>query len=281
MLSCKRHVKHLFASVILLVLSAVVGSAMARSNDLADLQQQGQISFAFYNGFAPFSSKGKGADVEIAEALAGKLGLKMSALWFDAGENMEDDLRNMVWKGHYLGYGPADVMIHVPIDNAYMSKIGKVKFFAPYYRERFAIARNLDRIPELETLAALENQPVGVEGDSLPATVLLGADAGKYRNTLKMYKTTEDAVAALKTGEVAAVLAQQGELEGGLGKDKLFAIESPPIPALHSRQWPLGLAVKAENEELAKALQKAMNELLADGSIDRIMAKHSIVHRRP
>lgn len=281
MVSCKRHVKNLFASLMLLVLSAIVGNAMARSNDLPDLQQRGQISFAFYNAFSPFSSKGKGADVEIAEALAGKLGLKMSTLWFDADENMEDDLRNMVWKGHYLGYGPADVMIHVPIDNAYMAKIDKVKFFAPYHRERYAIARNLERIPALETLAALENQPLGVEGDSLPATVLLGADAGKYRNTLKMYKTAEEAVAALKAGEVAAVLAQQGELEGGLGRDKRFVIESPPIPALHSRQWPLGLAVKAENEELAKALQKAMIELIADGSIERIMAKHGIVHRQP
>lgn len=281
MVSCKRHVKNLFASLMLLVLSAVVGSAMARSNDLADLQQRGQISFAFYNAFSPFSSKGKGADVEIAEALAGKLGLKMSTLWFDADENMEDDLRNMVWKGHYLGYGPADVMIHVPIDNAYMAKIDKVKFFAPYHRERYAIARNLERIPALETLAALENQPLGVEGDSLPATVLLGADAGKYRNTLKMYKTTEEALIALKSGEVSAVLAQLGELEGGLNGDKRFAIEPPPIPSLHSRQWPLGLAVKAENEELAKALQKAMNELMADGSINRIMAKYGIVHRQP
>jgi hypothetical protein len=29
---------------------------------------------------------------------------------------MGDDLRNMVWRGHYLGYGPADVMLQVPVD---------------------------------------------------------------------------------------------------------------------------------------------------------------------
>lgn len=280
MRNSKSYLKNLFAGLTLAAL-AVAGSVQARPNDLADLQQRGQISFAFYNAFAPFSNKGKGTDVEIAEALAAKLGLKMSALWFDADENMEDDLRNMVWKGHYLGYGPADVMIHVPIDRDYMAKIDKVNFFAPYHRERYAIARNLDRLPTLETLAPLENQPIGVEGDTLPATVLLGADAGKYRNTLKMYKTAEGAIAALKTGEVVAVLAQQGELEGGLDHDKRFAIEPPPIPALHYRQWPVGLAVKTENEALAKALQKAMNELMEDGTIDRIMARNGITHRRP
>lgn len=280
MRNLRRHLINLFTSLTLAAL-AVAGSAQARPNDLADLQQHGQISFAFYNAFAPFSNKGKGADVEIAEALAAKLGLKMSALWFDADENMEDDLRNMVWKGHYLGYGPADVMIHVPIDRDYMAKIDKVNFFAPYHRERYAIARNIDRVPTLDSLAPLENQPIGVEGDTLAATVLLGADAGKYRSTLKMYKTTEEAIAALKTGEVVAVLAQQGELEGGLSRDKHFVIEPPPIAVLHYRQWPIGLAVKAENETLAKALQKAMNELMEDGTIDRIMTRNGITHRRP
>ncbi|PKO83074.1 MAG: ABC transporter substrate-binding protein [Betaproteobacteria bacterium HGW-Betaproteobacteria-11] len=276
----RSYLNNLLAGVALAALAAT-GSAQARPNDLADLQQRGQISFAFYNTFAPFSNKGKGADVEIAEALAARLGLKMSALWFDADENMEDDLRNMVWKGHYLGYGPADVMIHVPIDHNYMAKLDKVSFFAPYHRERYAIARNLDRVPTLDSLAPLENQPIGVEGDSLPATVMLGADGGKYRNTLKLYKTAEESIAALKTGEVVAVLAQQGELEGGLDHDKRFAIEPPPIASLHYRQWPVGLAVKTENEALAKALQKAMNELMEDGTIDRIMAHSGITHRRP
>ena len=45
-------------------------------------------------------------------------------------ENMNDDLRNMVWKGHYLGYGPADVMLHVPVDNRLMAENDKVQFDA-------------------------------------------------------------------------------------------------------------------------------------------------------
>ena len=48
---------------------------------------------------------------QIAGALARSLGLALSLLPFNADENMNDDLRNMVWKGHYMGYGPADMMI--------------------------------------------------------------------------------------------------------------------------------------------------------------------------
>ena len=45
------------------------------------------------------------------------------------------------------------------------------------------------------------------------------------------------------------------------------------------QQWSLGLAVKAEDDDLAKALQTAMDELLADGTVDKIMARYGVKHR--
>jgi ABC-type amino acid transport substrate-binding protein len=47
------------------------------------------------------------------------------------------------------------------------------------------------------------------------------------------------------------------------------------------RQWMLGLAVKAESDELAKALEGAMNDLLADGTVKSIMQRHGVKHRQP
>jgi ABC-type amino acid transport substrate-binding protein len=47
------------------------------------------------------------------------------------------------------------------------------------------------------------------------------------------------------------------------------------------RQWMLGLAVKAESEDVAKALEGAMNELLADGTVKSIMQRHGVKHRQP
>ncbi|MBC7207285.1 MAG: ABC transporter substrate-binding protein, partial [Methyloversatilis sp.] len=82
----------------------------ARADDdavWAGIQKTGVLRVAFYKDFAPFSNEGKGSDVDVAAALAARMGLKMSPMFFDADENMGDDLRNMVWKGHYMGYGPA------------------------------------------------------------------------------------------------------------------------------------------------------------------------------
>src|SRR4029077_12543006 len=140
---------------------------------LAVIQQRGILKVALYKKFPPFSHNGRGIDVDLAEALAAKLGVKTSILWFDAGDKMENDFRNMVWKGHYLGYEPADVMMHVPIDRDYMARVKQVEFVAPYHRERYAIGRQLEKLPTLESLEPFENLSVAVEDNTLAETVML------------------------------------------------------------------------------------------------------------
>ena len=266
------------------LLLAFIATPQAHAEELsalAKIRQSGVLKVALYKNFAPFSHDGRGVDVDLAQALAAKLGVKVSPLWFEADENMEDDLRNMVWKGHYLGYGPADVMMHAPIDPAYMAKVDRVKFFAPYHRERYAVARRLDVLPTLDNFEPFEKLGLGVEGDTLSATVMLSADGGRYRNTIRTYRTAGEAVEALKSGAVAAVMAQQGELEGGLVGDARMAIDLPPHPILQKRQWALGLAVKKQSDDLAQALQAAINEMVADGSLKAIMQRHGVTHRQP
>ena len=81
-----------------------------------------------------------------------RLGVKLSVLPFNADENTNDDLRNMVWKGHYLGFGPADVLLHVPVDRPLMVANPQVTIFAPYFRERVTVARALAAAPRMDSL---------------------------------------------------------------------------------------------------------------------------------
>jgi ABC-type amino acid transport substrate-binding protein len=262
-------------------MAPLAGAEAGEKSALAGIQQRGILTVALYKDFAPFSDNGRGIDLDLAEALAAKLGVKMSPLWFAAGERMDDDLRKMVWKGTPIGYGPADLMMHVPVDREYMARIEQVKIFAPYHRERFAIGRQLDKLPTLESLEPFEKMSLAVEGESMGALVMLSADSGRYRDNLKISKNIEESINALKAGTVVAALAQQGELEAGLGKDPRFAIDLPPHPVLKMRQWMIGLAVKAESDDLATALEGAMNELMADGTVKRIMQRHGVTHRQP
>ena len=273
-----------WSGIFTLLFALMAGAPLASAQDLTALQKiqkSGVLTVALYKDFAPFSDEGHGIDVDLAQALAAKLGVKMSPLWFNAGETTDDDLRKMVWKGTPIGYGPADLMMHVPVDRQYMAKVDQVKIFAPYHRERFALGRQLEALPTLENLEPFEKLSLGVEGESMGALVMLSADGGRYRDKLRIFKSSDDAIKSLKSGAVVAVLGQQGELEYGLQNDPRFAIDLPPNQLLKMQQWMIGLAVKVDNVELIAALENAMNELLADGTVTRIVQHYGLKHRQP
>jgi ABC-type amino acid transport substrate-binding protein len=86
----------------------------------------------------------------------------------------------------------------------------------------------------------------------------------------------------LLRGEVGAVLAQQGEVEGLLKGKSGVAIAPPPmVGALANRQWTVGLAVKSAHKALAESIDGAMVEMNRDGELDAIFAKHGLTHNRP
>lgn len=249
---------------------------------LERIRQRGSLVVGVYHGMPPFHVAGQGIDVELARALAASLGLGVSLLPFHADENMDDDLRNVVWRGHYLGWGPADVLMHVPVDRPLMDANPKVSILAPYYRERLAIARDLQKVPAMESLAAFKGQKIAVPGLSLAGWLLVGADGGAWREQLvtRLEDGTE-AARALQRGEVAAAAGLASELESQLGRDPRYAIEPLPLPRAPRDGWAVGLAVKRESEDLAQALQQAVNGLQQSGRLGEIFAAAGVTWRRP
>ena len=256
------------------------GGAHAAGTGLAAVTARGTLTVAVYRDMPPFHDQGAGIDVDLAAALAQALGVKLALMPFPAGEDMNDDLRNMVWKGHYLGYGPADVMLHVPVDAPLMDANPQVRIVAPYWRERVMIARRLERLPHLETLAQLNGATVAVPGDTLAGWLLLGADGGAYRGQLSTtWKDGVQAARALERGECAAAAGLDSELQSVLGGDPRFAIA--PLPTVQgARQgWAVGLAVKKDAATLAEALQKAVDDAAADGRLARLFAQAHVPWR--
>jgi ABC-type amino acid transport substrate-binding protein len=249
---------------------------------LAKVKERGSLVVGLYNEMPPFHVAGKGIDVDIAAALADALGLKLSMLPFNADENMNDDLRNMVWKGHYLGFGPADVLMHVPVDRPLMDATPQATIFAPYFRERVVLARNLERVPVLDTLQPLATQKIAVPGQTLAGWLLLGADSGAYRNQLStQWKDGTECARALQRGEVTVAAGLASEIESVLLGDPKFAIEVMPSPRAPKNGWASGLAVKNDGTELAQALQVAMNGLAQQGRLKEIFGRHNVAWRAP
>lgn len=265
-------------SVLLLAIAFVTCSAHA---DLDKIRHSGVLTVAVYKEMQPFSSKEAGIDVDLAKALATRLGLQLRLLPFEPGENLNDDLRNMVWKGHYLGYGPADVMMHVPVDRQLMADNRKVSIFAPYYRDRVRLVRDVRAIPDCTSVDCLAGKKVGVEKVSLAAVLLLGEQDGKVRDSVRIFDTAAAALAALQSGELDAVLANQSEIEGAVRGDAMYPLSDLSFQRLPRQGWVVGMAVKKENEALAKALQEAANDLESSGETAKIFAKYGVTQTRP
>ncbi len=251
----------------------------ASAEEMAKIRSTGRLTVALYDDYAPFSGKTGGLDQDLAEALAKKLDLKLSVLPFPAGEDISDDLRNMVWKGHYLGFGPADVMMHVPVDRSVMLKNDKVEIFAPYYRDSVKLVRSVQAIPDLRGAESLEGKKLGAEKVSISAMVLLGEPALRENTTI--FPTPIEALQKLKAGELDAVVASRAEIESVIRDDQRFEITDAPFQRLPRNGWVIGLAVKKEHVELAQLLQKAVNDLFESGEMAALFAKHGVRSIKP
>ncbi len=257
----------------------------ARAAAQLETQQAGALRIAVYADFAPWSARGKGIDIAIGQALAERLGLRAEFVEFIADEDMNDDLRNMVWRGHYLGTRPADVMLHVPVDANLARRNDKVKIFGPYHLETMALARDTARLPEpagsASGLEVFSSEKIGAELDTHASDFLLHVLGGRLRNNVVHFRSTEQAVQAMRQGEVAAVMGSRAQLEAALGKADGFALDPLHMPEMRLRGWSVGMAVKAEHQALAAALGEALAELQRSGELGRIFAQHGVTHQVP
>ncbi|MYM98027.1 substrate-binding periplasmic protein [Duganella vulcania] len=269
------------AGALLPLVAALLVTAAPAHAEWDKIRLSGSLKVAVYEQFAPFSDRGAGIDVEVAQALASKLGLKLSLLPFPAGENLGDDLRNMVWKGHYLGYGPADIMLHVPVEPQLMNENGKVTIFAPYHVETVRLVRSARSMPVFDGIDALNGKTIGVEKVSIAAMVLLGEGNGRFRDKVRIFDTAAEALEQLKAGQLDAVLANRSEIDSVFRDDPAFPLNEVAFQRLPRAGWAVGMAVRKDDQEMARLLQAAVNDMKASGELQAIFARHGVHEQMP
>ncbi|KHK57599.1 ABC transporter permease [Ralstonia sp. A12] len=280
---------HRLASLLFAAAAILVTAAPAHA-DMAKIRQSGALKVALYKGLPPFSDNAggqfTGIDVALANALSKQMGLSASLLPFDADDDgMSGDLRNMVWRGHYLGYGPADVMLHVPVDPNFVRQNDQVLIFAPYLREAYVLVYDRERVSKVSSFEDLAGQMTGAEQGTGAASALLSGAHGALRDKVKIYPEANGALHALFSGEIAAAMVTRAQYESVLKAQNQSAtryvateLQSPLLPA---RGWAIGMAVKADQRELAQALENALNALRASGELQRIFAQYGVSMAAP
>lgn len=256
----------------------------------------GYLKVGLYENFPPYSwqeeGEPRGIDVDIGRRIADGMGVEFRVHWITPDETLDDDLRNNVWKGHYLAKRRiADVMLRVPYDKkyAYMRDStgevinDQVVLFGPYQQEQWQIAFDADELEGVETLGIFQYHPIGVEIDTLPATYLTSAFGGRLRNQTRHFPNMAAAFQAMARGEVRAVMGMRAEIDHQLvlhrGNNFRPAING--FPGMGKQVWDVGMAVKHTHRQLGYAIEAIVDQMVRSGDMAAIFENHGLRYSMP
>lgn len=287
-------------SLVLLCFSGWVHAQESRSlipdRTLDIVQDSGYLNVGMYKDFPPYSyevdGQARGVDADLGRRIAEELGVEFRPYWIIPDESLGDDLRNHIWKGHYLSKTRiADIMMRVPYDSTFKymrDSTGEmineqVVFFGPYQQERWQIAFDRDRLDGVETVAVFQYHPIGVEVDTLPATYLTSAFGGRLRNQVHHYTNVGEAFDAMGEGEVVGVMGMRAEIEHQLTMrvGDGYVKAGNGFPGMTKQVWDVGLAVRHTHRALSYAIEAIVDGMVRSGEMAELYAGHGLSYSLP
>lgn len=250
--SCRSH-RSLLALGMSLLLAAGLQSAQARS--LEEVKASGKLIVATEGAYPPFNyyqgAKLAGFEVELAEAIVKKMGLviEWKSLAFDA---LLAGLKQDRWDMVIASFGITD------------ERARAVTFNTPEYCSGGVI---VSRDPAIRSAATLAGKTVAVQtGTTYLKNVMLVPGVKEVKN----FPQDTDARSALLNGRVDAWVSDRFVVKA--------AIEASPKAGLKSGDYlyveKIASAVKKGNLPLAAAIDRALAEVMADGTYKAISEKY-------
>jgi len=241
--------RSLGAGVVLLLAAAGV---QARSVD--DIKKDGKIIIATEGQFAPFNyfqgSKLTGFEVDVAEAMAAKMGVKVEwkALSFDA---LLAGLRQDRWDMVIASHGITE------------ERAKAVTFTEPHYCSGGVI---IAKDPAIKTAQDLTGKVVSVQTGT---TYLENVKKLAGVKEMKNFPQDTDARAALATGRVDAWVTDRFVAKNALDSNPGLGLKMGDFLFVER----IASAVAKGNTGLAGEINKALAAILADGSYATISKK--------
>lgn len=254
----------------------------ASARPIDEVIDSGFITIAVYEDYAPYSwevdGQVTGIDADIARLLAASLDLELKFLVRGADENVDDDLRNNLWKGDLVHRKAADLMLHVPYDRELDARNEFVALMAPYFLEQMAVVSNKAQMPVLETFGRFLNKPIAVELDTVGDFFLSNAFRGQLHRSIRRGRTFMDVVELYSNGEVPAAMGSKAQMEWiAYQADSIESnIAQPPMPGIVRKSWPVGIGVKHDSRDLGYAMAGVLEELITNGEIEKVVQQYGV-----
>lgn len=262
------------------LLLCVTGLLHARPID--EVVDSGYLTISLYEDYAPYSwqegDQVLGIDADIARRFADHLGVDIKFLVRGADENVDDDLRNNLWKGDLIHRQSADLMMHVPQDRELAARNNLVALMAPYFMEEMAVVANTAVLPVVETFGRFLNKPIAVEVDTAGDFFLSNAFRGKLHPSIRRGRTFAEVVKLYLAAEVPAAMGSKAQMEwiAHQSSDIASIIVQPPMPGIVRTRWPVGYAVKHDSRDLGYALTDVVSDLISSGEMKKITAQYGV-----
>ena len=263
---------------------ALLATPAAEARPLETVRASGTLRVTVYTNYKPYSwvenGQNLGIDVDIGAALAKSIGAKPDFFALRPDDNINDDLRNGVWKGTIFGSAPGDVMLHVLYDKRIEEDNNKIALAAPYHRDGLAMAVDPSKAEAAMDFSLFKTEKVAVDVGTMADLILVSSHDHTLVPNVVHFRGTERAAAAFEKGEVAAFYGEGAAIESFAGKGKrAYKIIYPESKV--ARGWQIGIAVKADSKDLAGALAKEMASMQASGEMKKIFEKYGVAWREP
>ncbi|MEQ1696670.1 MAG: transporter substrate-binding domain-containing protein [Hyphomicrobiaceae bacterium] len=273
-------------SLLAIILVLTGGSGAASARPLDDVVASKVLRVILYEDNEPFSwnDKGelRGIDVEIARAVAAKLGVQAEITLRMTGEQIDQDLRTNVVRGTFGGGIAGDVMFHVPVDREVGLRVREAVIGNAYFQQRIGLAVRSDRAGEIASFDVFKSEKIGVQLATVSDYFLMRFAGGALVNNISHYLKPKQGVDRFVSKETPAVLGVRSHMEAMLKERGVTAKwQSPPMPGITRAEWVLGTAVNEQSRDLSYAIGAALSELAADGTLAAICGKFGVTYLPP
>ena len=239
-----------------------------------------------YEDNEPFSwddkGEARGIDVEIARALAGKLGVAAEITLRMQGEQIDQDLRTNIVRGTFGGGIAGDVMLHVPVDREVGLRVREAVIGNAYFQQRVALAVHPERAGDIASFDVFRAEKIGVQLATVSDYFLMRFAGGVLVDNVRHYLKPAQGVDRFVSKETLAVLGVRSHMEAMLkARGQTATWMSPPMPGLTRADWMLGTAVNEQSRDLGYAVGSALAEMAGDGTLAAICATYGVTYLPP
>lgn len=250
--------------LIAVALPLSLGATDMHARPLDAISQRGAIALCAHPNALPFASKKgdpPGFQIELGQALAGRLGVALAQHW--------------VVNSFQYRRADCDIVLDAIANKEALREVG-LRMSRPYYRSGVAMAVRGDS--GLSSLAGLgPGQRVGVQVGSLAAMAL-----EKLSIAVVPFAFEDEMIAALARREIEAAAVTQATIGWYNMTHPQAAMRR--IPAFEDDSdlnWNVAVGMMRPDEKLERRVDAALEELLADGTITRIYARYGIELQPP